>query len=104
MKKYKQILKEGRFDTEYVKTYDVYIDNEYTELAFHLINTGQIDKDIFWYYAPLGQYWYYNTIQFILDTPPSDPYFDANGLYSVNEYQGLVNILLLDQLYNLLAS
>ena len=42
----------------------------------------EFDKDIFWYYPGVGQYWYYNTIQFALETPPSDPYFDTNGLYS----------------------
>ena len=66
---------------EHLKTYTEYVGN-----AFHLARTNQVDKNIYWNYVGVGEYWYYNTIQFFLDTPPSDPYFDSNGLYSVNEY------------------
>jgi len=75
---------------------------EYTGNAFHLINTNQVDKDIFHSVTGVGQYWYYNTIQFSLETPPSDPYFDANGLYSINEYNETIpqNNLQIQSLWN----
>ena len=75
---------------------------EYSELAFHLAETNQFDKDIFWYYPGVGQYWYYNTIQFALETPPSDPYFDTNGLYSTNIVDEIIplNGLEIQSIYN----
>ena len=66
---------------EHLKTY-----TQYQGDAFHLASTNQVDKDIFWNFIGVGEHWYYTTVAFILDTPPSDPYFDSQGLYSAYDY------------------